>query len=404
MVGKPRPAPYGDCVSADWDVVVVGAGPAGTAAALAARRADPDSRVLLLDAAVFPRDKVCGDGIAPQAFDVLAGLGVDIDALVAGTEPIDRLRLVSPGGVTAARRFARPARVVPRLVFDARLVQEAVAAGVVLEQGRVRTVDVDPDGAVIDGVIRAGVVIGADGAESVVRRQCGARPPRRGTVAIALRGYVPADDWPAGEQLLAMTRAHWPAYAWAFPVGDGTVNVGYGELIRSTPPSRAQLTHRLHALLPSVAESASLRGHRLPLSPGRPAVGRGRVLLTGDAASLINPLTGEGIYYAVLSGALAGVAAAGDSPAASYRAAMHRALGRHLRHTDRLARLVRRPQLLDVGTAAAARSQSAFDRLTEIGLGAGTVDPQLIGAMVAELLPPRRVIRRGPGNNIGAML
>jgi hypothetical protein len=67
---------------------------------------------------------------------------------------------------------------------------------------------------------------------------------------------------------------------------------------------------------------------------------------------------------------------------------MRRALGRHLRHTDRLARLVRRPELLDLGTAAAARSQAAFDRLTEIGLGAGTVDPRLVAAML--LSPVRR--------------
>jgi geranylgeranyl reductase family protein len=375
-------------VSADWDVVVVGAGPAGAAAALAARRADPEARVLLLDAAAFPRDKVCGDGIAPQAFDVVAELGVDVNALVAGTEPIDRLRLISPGGITAARPFARPARVVPRLVFDARLVQEALTAGAVLQQRRVRTVRADGDGVLVDGTIRARVVIGADGAESVVRRQCGARAPRRGTVAIALRGYVPAADWPAGEQLLTMTRAHWPAYAWVFPIGNGAANVGYGELIRSTPPSRAQLTQRLHALLPAVAESVSLRGHRLPLTPGRPDVAAGRVLLTGDAASLINPLTGEGIYYAVLSGALAGAAAVGDSPATTYRTGLRRALGRHLRHTDLLARLVRRPELLDLGTAAAARSQPAFDQLTEIGLGAGTVDPRLVAAML--LSPVRR--------------
>jgi flavin-dependent dehydrogenase len=222
----------------------------------------------------------------------------------------------------------------------------------------------------------------------VVRWQCGARPAPRGTVAVALRGYVDAGPWPAGEQLLTMTRAHWPAYAWAFPVGDGTVNVGYGELIRTDPPTRAQLTDRLHTLLPSVPGSTALRGHRLPLTTGRPDVGHGRVLLTGDAASLINPLTGEGIYYAVLSGALAGAAAVGPVPAATYRRAMRQALGRHLRHTDVLARLVRRPSLLDIGTAAAGRSQHAFDQLTEIGLGAGTVTPQLIAAML--LSPVRR--------------
>jgi geranylgeranyl reductase family protein len=368
----------------DWDVVVIGAGPAGATAALAARRADPRARVLLLDAAAFPRDKVCGDGIAPQAFDVLAALGVDADELVAGTEPVNRLRLVSPGGVQAARPFARPARVVPRLVFDDRLVQAAVGAGALLQQRRVRSVEAAPGGVRIDGELRARVVIGADGAESIVRRQCGAPAAPSGTVAIALRGYAPAAGWPAGEQLLTMTRSHWPAYAWAFPVGDGTVNVGYGELIRTSPPNRAQLTERLYELLPQLAP-LPLRGHRLPLSTGRPDVGHGRVLLAGDAASLINPLTGEGIYYAVLSGSLAGIAALGPQPASEYRRTLRRALGRHLRHTDLLARLVRRPVLLDVGTAAAARSQPAFDQLTEIGLGAGTITPRLAGAMVMHL-------------------
>ncbi|MDT4914018.1 MAG: hypothetical protein QOC66_3146 [Pseudonocardiales bacterium] len=365
----------------EWDVVIVGAGPAGSAAALAALRANPAARVLLLDAAAFPRDKVCGDGIAPQALDVLEELGVDIDALVAGTEPIHTLRLVSPGGVEAARPFARPARVVTRLAFDDRLVQAAQAVGAVLQRRRVRTVTASPHGVLIDGQIGARAVIGADGAESVVRRQSGARPAPSGTVAVALRGYAPAAGWPPGEQLLTMTRSHWPAYAWAFPVGDGTVNVGYGELIRSSPPTRAQLIERLHALLPDVA-ALPLRGHRLPLSTGRPVVGAGRVLLAGDAASLINPLTGEGIFYAVLSGSLAGVAALDPDPARSYRAAMQSALGRHLRHTDLLARLVRRPALLDIGTAAARSNQPAFDQLTEIGLGAGTLSPRLALALV----------------------
>ena len=366
-----------------WDLVVVGAGPAGSTAAIAALRADPGARVLLLDAADFPRDKVCGDGVAPHALDVLADLGVDVAALVAGTEPITSLRMVSPGGVVAARTFARRAAVVPRVLLDERLVRVAVASGAVLRRRRVRTVVAADDEVLVDGDIPARVVVGADGAESVVRRQCGARPAPAGTVAVALRGYAPADPWPSGEQLLTMTGADWPAYAWAFPVGDGTANVGYGQLVTGVVPTRARMTERLHRLLPDLAP-LSLRGHRLPLSTGRPEVGHGRVLLTGDAASLVNPLTGEGIYYAVLSGGLAGAAALTPDPARTYRRALRGRLGGHLRHTDLLARLTRRPWPLDLATAAAAANQDAFDRFVEIGLGAGKVDARLLVALVAD--------------------
>jgi flavin-dependent dehydrogenase len=182
-----------------------------------------------------------------------------------------------------------------------------------------------------------------------------------------------------------MATAHWPAYAWVFPVGDGTANVGYGELIRATPPTRAELTTRLHALLPDLPP-VPLRGHRLPLSPGRPRLAHGRVLLVGDAASLINPLTGEGIYYAVLSGALAGAAATTPDPARSYRRSLRHRLGTHFRHTDVLARLTRRPWPVDLATAAARDDRRAFDRLLDIGLGAGTLDGPLITAMLRTLV------------------
>ncbi|MFI7674158.1 NAD(P)/FAD-dependent oxidoreductase [Actinophytocola sp. NPDC049390] len=369
----------------DWDLVVVGAGPAGATAALAALRAAPSARVLVLDAADFPRDKVCGDGVAPHAMDVLTALGVDAAGLASGTRPVGGLRLVSPGGVRARRSFARPAAVIPRVLFDARLLQAARDAGAVFQRRRVRTLVQQDATVLVDDVLRARTVIGADGAESVVRRHCGAGNARQGTVAIALRGYTSAAPWPADEQRLVMAGAHWPAYAWVFPVGDDTANVGYGELLTATPPSRAELTERLHALLPGLAP-VRLRGHRLPLSPGRPAVAHGRVLLAGDAASLINPLTGEGIYYAVLSGALAGAAATTPDPARAYREALRRHLGRHLRHTDLLARLTGRPWLVDVATAAARDDQRAFDRIVEIGLGAGTLDLPLVTAMVTAMV------------------
>jgi geranylgeranyl reductase family protein len=353
-----------------WDVVIVGAGPAGCAAALGALRARPDARVLLVDSAAFPRDKVCGDGIAPHALDVLADLGVNPDALVDGSPPITRLRLCAPGGAVAARATRRTGFVVPRAVFDDRLVRAAVAAGAVPHRHTVRALTVGEREVVLDDGTRAAIVIGADGAESVVRRTLAVRPSRAGTVALAIRGYAPADPWPAGEQLLRMTATHWPAYAWVFPIGDGRANVGYGEILRDTPLTRAHLEQRLHALLPD-ARPTTLRAHRLPLSTGRPSVGHGRVLLVGDAAALINPLTGEGIFYAVASGALAGAAAVGPDPARSYADALRARLGWHLRHTDLAAFLTRTPRLIDAAVAVAGRDQRAFDSFVELGLGDG---------------------------------
>ena len=109
------------------DVAVVGAGPAGSASALRVLQLRPDARVLLLDAAAFPRDKTCGDGVAAHVFDLLDALGVP-DLRPLGPA-VPGLRLRSPGGQVVARRCARPNHPIPRAVFDARLVDAAVAAG-----------------------------------------------------------------------------------------------------------------------------------------------------------------------------------------------------------------------------------------------------------------------------------
>ena len=353
-----------------WDVVVVGGGPAGAACAAAARRADPFARVLVLDRAGFPRDKVCGDGIAPEALDVLAGLGVDPAALTTGFLPVPRLRLRSPGGTTVERSPRRPAFVVPREVFDGRLLQAALSGGAHFRRHAVRRLVAHPTHVAVDDVCTAGVVVGADGAESVVRRAVGARTNRPDRMAVALRGYAPERPESAGVQLIATTEQRWPAYAWSFPLGDGRANVGYGELV-SGGANRAQLVEGLHRLLPG-AEPESLRAHRLPLSTGRPRLRDGRVLLAGDAASLINPLTGEGIFYAVLSGALAGAAAVrGEAAGAVYRRAMRRRLGRHLRHSSAASSLSRWPVVMDAAFRAAASEQRVFDDVVDLGLADG---------------------------------
>ncbi len=373
----------------------MGAGPAGSAAALSVLQARPGAQVLLLDRSDFPRDKSCGDGVAPHAVDELCTLGVG--DLLADRVPVRRLRIVAPDGSVVAKPLRRPDVVVPRTVLDARLVGAAVDRGAVLRRHTVRRVEVRPDAVVLDGEIAARVVVAADGANGVLRRRLGlGRQPARAT-AVAVRGYAVA---PAGEpeQAIVLSPRDWPAYAWSFAAGDGTANVGFGMLLPALQAKqrggREELYAGLAELLPGV-QAERLVTHHLPLSTARPVQPSGRVLLVGDALSLINPLTGEGIYYALLSGRLAGAASGATDPGAAYGAALRFALGRHLWQTALLARATERAGLVDAAVAATARSDRAFDALVEVGLGRGLVTRPLVTALLAEL--GRRAVRRARG-------
>ncbi|MEX2621416.1 MAG: NAD(P)/FAD-dependent oxidoreductase, partial [Egibacteraceae bacterium] len=368
-----------------------GGGRAGAAAALAARGRRPDARILLIDRAEFPRDKPCGDAVAAHAGDELARLGVA--EVLDGWPTVDRLRLRSPDGRVAARRCRRDNWVIPRRVFDARLVAAAGARGVERRTERVRRVEQRTGLVVLDGHTAARVVIGADGASSTVRRALGVVPNPPDHLAVAVRGYAPA---PAGtpEQLIAMVAAGWPSYAWSFPVGDGSANVGYGLLRDRLDGGKAQLHDRLAAALPDMRpDPATLRAHHLPFSSRRPVPAVGRVLLAGDAASLINPLSGEGIYYALLSGRLAGACAVEDPAAAGrrYPRLLAAALGRHFTHTGVLARAIRHRRLVEGAVAAAAADQAVFDRMVDLTLGGGLVAPRPLGRVLAAACRP------GPG-------
>jgi geranylgeranyl reductase family protein len=376
-----------------YDVAIIGGGPAGSAAALSALRTRPGARVLLLDRADFPRDKCCGDGIAPHALDELARLGAA--HVLADRAPVQRLRLISPRGTEASSRLRRPDVVVPRTVFDARLVSAAVDRGAVLERCSVRSLTVLDDHVVINDRFEARVVIGADGANGVTRRLIGIPRQDASTIAVALRGYIP---WQTSdpEQLIVMDGRDWPAYAWRFDAGDGTANVGFGMLLpslRKTEHGKDALYRRMVELLPESAGATQQRSHHLPLSTERPVQPDGRVLLAGDAASLINPLTGEGIFYALLSGRLAGQAAVGGRDAGRvYRDLLDRELGRHLKHTTLLARMTANVRILDGGVRAAARDPRALDALVEVGLGRGLITAPLVRALAVEV--GRKALRR----------
>lgn len=353
-----------------FDLVIVGAGPAGAAAALAALAADPAARVALVDRARFPRDKVCGDGLTPAAVTALHELGVA--GVIGDARPVRELSVTGPAGHRLHVPLDLPAYVIPRRVLDARLVTAAVVRGAHLIHGRVRKIRIDGDRVVVNGDWSAHCVIGADGANSLVRTSLALRGHPAHHTAVALRGYAPAPPGPARLDIRFVPGRLWPAYGWAFDAGHGRVNVGVGTFDATTRPSRGELRELLAELFGDLAPVPDgLAGHRLPLSSGRPLLGSGRVLLAGDAAGLVDPLTGEGIHTALLSGMLAGRAAITDPTRAltAYRHAARTRLGRRLRHLRWAARGYRSPALIDAVVAAGAHDPAVARALAQLALG-----------------------------------
>jgi geranylgeranyl reductase family protein len=357
--------------STDYDLIVVGAGPAGSAAAISALRTRPHARVLLLDRAPIGRDKVCGDGIAPHAAAELDALGVT--GVLPG-EIVPSVRLVSPSGTSNSAVTGAPGYVVPRRTFDERLVRAAIEAGADFRVARVTTLAQDAGSVTINGQWRTPAVIAADGSNSVVRRLVGEPANRGAALAVAIRGYAAT---PAGHPHELILR--WDSqrngglcYAWAFPTAEGTSNVGYGMSSAAVTGGRAQLTQRMRELLPEFdLDGVELAGHTLPLTIRRPRLFVGRVLLTGDAASLINPFTGEGIYSALASGAMAGSAAVVDPAHAggAYSGRLLARFGRQFRQSRLLYPLINYRFVLDTVIRACQADRGMFDHLLEVGLG-----------------------------------
>ncbi len=308
-----------------WDLVVVGAGPAGSSAARAA--AEAGASVLLVDRARFPRYKTCGGGLIGISLD-----HVPESVLAVVEQRVTRVRFTLRGRSASTHRRREPfLALVQRERFDQALVDAAVAAGVRFVDGvTVRGMAETADGVDVEtseGGIHASVVVGADGVGGRVARYVGVNAAG---VDLALESEIvrpaAADGRPRewDERVYLDWGSEPGTYAWMFPKTE-TLTVGVIQRRGRPDATRAYLDRYIRQLGLEGATVTRSSGHlaqwRSPDSPLR----RGRVLVAGDAAGLLDPFTREGISFALRSGTWAGEAAAtGDL--ARYTARVQREL------------------------------------------------------------------------------
>ncbi|WP_026341544.1 geranylgeranyl reductase family protein [Actinomadura atramentaria] len=312
------------------DVIVVGAGPAGSSTAYWLAQAGLD--VLLLEKATFPRDKICGDGLTPRAVRALIAMGVDITG--DGWSRNRGLRIYGGGARVELdwpelASFPDFGLVRTRMDLDRLLAEHAVNAGAKLYQGcnvtgpilddrTDRIVGVTAKYAGDEVEFHAPLVVAADGNSTRLSLAMGVRRREDRPMGVAIRRYYASprhtDEYMEAWLELWDGQRLLPGYGWVFPVADGTCNVGLGLL--NTSKSFQNVDYRAMlkgwtAQMPPEWQfdeehaTSPARGAALPMGFNRqPHYTRG-MLLVGDAGGMINPFNGEGIDYALESGRLA---------------------------------------------------------------------------------------------------
>ncbi len=306
-----------------YDVAVIGAGPGGSIAA--SLLASSGARVALIDKSTFPRDKACGDLVGPRALALLADLGIDLprnrrvvsDMLLVG--PSGRpLRLPAESGIT----YPGSGWLIKRRIFDETLYENAISGGSLPISARVNKITRADGGRyqiyIGNSAISADFVIGADGANSLVAKEMNLSDEASALYGFAIRGYLEASvDTPVislfdEKSIGGESNVLFPGYGWIFSDCEGMANFGVGMGVLGDKKNASMATR---ALLPylellkrqgwiksSKFDPATKLGGWLKMGYHGIIPARENVLLIGDAAGLVNPLQGEGIYAAMDSG------------------------------------------------------------------------------------------------------
>lgn len=394
-----------------FDVAVIGAGPGGSATAHYLARSG--ARVALIDKATFPRDKTCGDGLTPRAVAVLHDMGLT-ERLARHSQTIRRFEVVAPN----RRRTIAPipgtsvlpnhALVVPRLQLDDAIRQRAIESGAIYRgDSQVVAVEIADADAIVrftragqPGALRARHVVVATGANTALPRQLGiltGQPP----TMVAARAYFEGiqnleDTWQ-----LRFDGVPLPGYGWIFPTGAGTANIGAGFFARARAGSAADSFKQfvanpaLRGMLDGAQQVGPTKGYPLRCDFARAPTHSERVLLVGESAGLVNPLTGEGIDYALESGRIAArhlsgmLNGAGDSSVA--RTAYDAELREHFQSLFEFCEFVRdqlcdKAWVLNVLVMIANRRANLRTKLALVVLGGRTIKGRLTAGRVVRAM------------------
>lgn len=356
-------------------MVVVGAGPAGSAAAAWAARAGRE--VLVVDSASFPRDKACGDGLTPRAVAELERLGLG--------DWLDRhirhrgLKMTGFGGEVEVHwpgpSFPATGSAVPRVELDDRIRRVAEDSGARMLLGsKAVAVKHDSSGLVRELELGDGSrvscreLIVADGARSPLGRKLGRQWHRQTAYGVAARGYLasPRSDEPwltSDVELRSPDGAVLPGYGWIFPLGNGEVNIGVGALSTSKRPADVALRPLMSYYADLCRDEWGFSGQPravisalLPMGGAVSGVAGPNWMLIGDAAACVNPLNGEGIDYGLETGRLAVELLGYGEKSPAWRTTLQHHYSRSFSVARRLALLLTFPRFLPATGPLAMRS------------------------------------------------
>jgi geranylgeranyl reductase family protein len=342
-------------VTAGFDVIIVGGGPAGATAARSLARGG--ARALVLDRAAFPRHKPCGGGLTWRALKRFPDVGAAIPRISAN--PIRRIHMEAPGGASVTVETEQPTiLLVRRVEFDNLLMTMAREAGAEVAEGTDITRVSEREAGVRlearDGrVFDAPIVIAADGVYSTVARRLGFNPGwPRDRVAIDMMEETPSGRLRAvdhGTLWVSFAPGSGHGYGYIFPKRD-YVNVGVGYIVSSFKTSIREAPRVVHeafvadlkkrGLLEGESDRSCFTPYQVPVGGPLRTTARGRVYLAGDAGGFVNGFSAEGIYFAMVTGDLAAKAILAGPSARRYERSWRREIGAEMRDSRFLSRYV----------------------------------------------------------------